>query len=136
MAAMTTSTGGTTATTTAMRRTSEGDGGEEDAKTAPISGQQTNATAHAHVAHAHRTRRTHVLIADDWSGLVSRYGPSGEVLDDYYTYDYASDREFDADDEDDDGGGGDTYGQGAAGGSVYGEFEEMADIHSDYEHMD
>lgn len=69
-------------------------------------------------------------------GANLRYGPSGEVLDDYYTYDYASDREFDADDEDDDGGGGDTYGQGAAGGSVYGDFEEMADIHSDYEHMD
>ena len=133
MVAMATSTGGTTATTTAMRRASEGDGGEEDAKTAPISGQQTYATAHAHIARAHRTHHTHVLMA----GLVvSRYGPSGEVLDDYYTYDYASDREFDADDEDDDGGGGDTYGQGAAGGSVYGEFEEMADIHSDHEHMD
>jgi hypothetical protein len=71
----------------------------------------------------------------DTLAVARRYGPSGEVLDDYYTYDYASDREFDADDEEDEGGS-DAYGQSAVGGSVYGEFEEMADIHSDYEHMD
>ena len=66
-----------------------------------------------------------------------RYGPSGEVLDDYYTYDYdASDREYDADDIDEDGVGGGGDDDGHDGGSVYGEFEAMADIHNDYEHLD
>jgi len=58
-----------------------------------------------------------------------RYGPSGEVLDDYETFDYdGSDR--DLTDEEDSGG------RHYSGASVYGNFDEVADIYRNYEHMD
>ncbi len=65
-------------------------------------------------------------------GDGTRYGPSGEVLDDYYTYDYdaAADKEMYGEDD------GDEAEERGPYSSTYGDFDEVTSNLDGWEHMD